>query len=56
MTTIAIIGAGRNLGEALARRFGREGFSVALISRNQERLDALAADLAAEEGLCRQCA
>lgn len=48
MTTIAIIGAGRNLGEALARRFGREGFSVALISRNQERLDALAADLEAD--------
>lgn len=48
MTTIAIIGAGRNLGEAIARRFGREGFSLALISRNQERLDALAADLEAD--------
>lgn len=48
MTTMAIIGAGRQLGEALARRFGREGFSLALISRNQERLDELAADLAAD--------
>jgi short-subunit dehydrogenase len=48
MTTMAIIGAGRQLGEALARRFGREGFSIALISRSQERLDALAADLAAD--------
>lgn len=48
MTTVAIIGAGRNLGEALARRFGREGFSLALISRNQVRLDALAADLEAD--------
>ena len=48
MTTLAIIGAGRQLGEALARRFGREGFSLALISRNQERVDALAADLAAD--------
>lgn len=48
MTTLAIIGAGRQLGESLARRFGREGFSVALISRSQERLDSLAADLAAD--------
>lgn len=48
MTTIAIIGAGRGLGAAVARRFGKEGFSVALISRSQERLDGLAADLSAE--------
>lgn len=47
-TTLAIVGAGRQLGEALARRFGREGFRVALISRNQQRLDELAADLAAD--------
>lgn len=48
MTTFAIIGAGRNLGAALARRFGREGFDLALISRSQERVDALADDLRAE--------
>jgi NAD(P)-dependent dehydrogenase (short-subunit alcohol dehydrogenase family) len=48
MTTIAIIGAGRGLGAAVARRFGREGYAVALISRSQERLDGLAADLTAE--------
>ncbi len=48
MTTFAIIGAGRNLGEALARRFGREGYSLALIARNQERVDQLAADLVAD--------
>ena len=48
MTTIAIVGAGRGLGAAVARRFGAEGFAVALISRNQQRLDALAADLTAE--------
>jgi NAD(P)-dependent dehydrogenase (short-subunit alcohol dehydrogenase family) len=30
MTSIAIIGAGRGLGAAAARRFGAEGFSVAL--------------------------
>ena len=33
MTTIAIIGAGAGLGAAVARRFGAEGFAVALISR-----------------------
>jgi NADP-dependent 3-hydroxy acid dehydrogenase YdfG len=48
MTTIAIIGAGKGLGLTVARRFGREGFAVALISRNQDRVDELAATLAAE--------
>lgn len=44
MTTIAIVGAGPGLGAAVAERFGREGFSVALISRKPEKL---AEDLAA---------
>lgn len=48
MTTIAIVGAGPGLGTAVARRFGAEGFAIALVSRNQERLDQLAADLRAE--------
>jgi NADP-dependent 3-hydroxy acid dehydrogenase YdfG len=48
MTTIAIVGAGSGLGAAVARRFGAEGFSVALIARNQERVDALAAQLVSE--------
>ncbi|GAB4097521.1 SDR family NAD(P)-dependent oxidoreductase [Brachybacterium horti] len=48
MTTIAIVGAGAGLGLAVARRFGREGFAVALISRNQDRLDELARTLEAE--------
>jgi NADP-dependent 3-hydroxy acid dehydrogenase YdfG len=50
MTTIAIIGAGQGLGLSVARRFGREGFSVALISRNQERVDGLARTLG-DEGI-----
>ena len=45
MPVIAIIGAGPGLGAAVARRFGREGFSIALISRNQSKLDAMAAEL-----------
>jgi NADP-dependent 3-hydroxy acid dehydrogenase YdfG len=48
MTSIAIIGAGRGLGLAVARRFGREGFAVALIARNRTRVDELAATLTAE--------
>jgi short-subunit dehydrogenase len=48
MTTTAIVGAGRGLGAAVARKFGSEGFDIALISRNQERVDKLAADLQAE--------
>lgn len=45
MTTIAIVGAGRGLGFEVAARFARQGFSVALVSRNQDRLDSLAASL-----------
>lgn len=46
MPTIAIIGAGPGLGAAVARRFGAEGFAVALVSRDQAKLDGLAARLA----------
>ncbi|BDZ64287.1 SDR family NAD(P)-dependent oxidoreductase [Agromyces mangrovi Wang et al. 2018] len=50
MPTIAIVGAGPGLGAAVARRFAREGFQVALISRDQAKLDALAAELG-EDGV-----
>jgi NAD(P)-dependent dehydrogenase (short-subunit alcohol dehydrogenase family) len=46
--TIAIFGAGPGLGASIARRFAAEGFRVALIARNKERLDALVDQLAAE--------
>ena len=45
MPTIAIIGAGPGLGAAVARRFGAEGYSIALISRDQAKLDDLAVQL-----------
>ncbi|MGI5460825.1 SDR family NAD(P)-dependent oxidoreductase [Streptomyces sp. CA-249302] len=45
---IAVFGAGTGLGLAVARRFGREGFRVALVARRKERLDTLVAELAAE--------
>jgi NADP-dependent 3-hydroxy acid dehydrogenase YdfG len=48
VTTIAIVGAGTGLGAAVARRFGRQGFDVALVSRSRENVDALAAGLSGE--------
>ncbi|OZF00302.1 dehydrogenase [Rhodococcus sp. 15-2388-1-1a] len=48
MTSIAIVGAGAGLGAAVARKFGAQGFSVGLISRNQARVDVLADQLAAD--------
>jgi NADP-dependent 3-hydroxy acid dehydrogenase YdfG len=48
MKTIAIFGAGPALGLAVARRFGREGFRVALVARDRGRLDSMAGDLAGE--------
>jgi NADP-dependent 3-hydroxy acid dehydrogenase YdfG len=45
--TIAIVGAGPGLGLSIAKVFGRNGFSVALVSRGQDKLDRLAAELAA---------
>ncbi|HEX4224938.1 MAG TPA: SDR family oxidoreductase [Pseudonocardiaceae bacterium] len=44
--TLAIVGAGPVLGRSLARRFGREGFRVALIARTRPKLDTLVAELA----------
>lgn len=48
MTTIAIVGAGKGLGLAAARRFGQEGHSVALVARNNDNLDSLASTLTSE--------
>ncbi|MDQ1026409.1 NADP-dependent 3-hydroxy acid dehydrogenase YdfG [Streptomyces umbrinus] len=46
MTTFALVGAGPGLGLASARRFGAAGHTVALISRDAEKLDGLTAELA----------
>lgn len=45
MPTIAIVGAGSGLGQSIAKTFGSQGFSVALVSRSQDKLDNLAAEL-----------
>ena len=46
MPAIATIGAGPGLGAATARRFGREGFGIALIARTPDKLDRLREELA----------
>ncbi len=40
-----IIGASSGMGEALARRLGREGYVLALVARRKELLTALTADI-----------
>jgi short-subunit dehydrogenase len=44
--TIAVFGAGPGLGQAVARRYAREGYDVVLVARRREPLDRLAEDLA----------
>ena len=43
--SIMIIGAGPGIGQAVAERFGREGWSIVLTGRSADRLAGLAADL-----------
>jgi short-subunit dehydrogenase len=43
--TIAVLGAGTGLGRSVARRFGQEGYQVALVARTASRLEALVAEL-----------
>jgi NAD(P)-dependent dehydrogenase (short-subunit alcohol dehydrogenase family) len=43
--TLAIVGAGPGLGSALARRFAREGWSIALAALHQDVIDAGLAEL-----------
>ena len=45
---IAVFGAGSGLGRAVACRFGREGYRVALVARRADRLDALVRELEVE--------
>jgi short-subunit dehydrogenase len=43
--SIAIFGAGRGLGQAVARRYAREGYDVVLVARRREPLEAFVQDL-----------
>jgi short-subunit dehydrogenase len=44
--SIAVFGAGPGLGQAVARRYAREGYAVTLVGRRSEPLDRLAKELA----------
>ena len=44
--SIAVFGAGPGLGQAVAHRYAREGYTIVLVARRQEPLDLLAKDLA----------
>lgn len=46
MSTLVIVGAGPGLGLSLAEKFGKKGFKVALIARQQHKLDEYTASLA----------
>ncbi len=48
MKTIAVFGAGPGLGQAVARRYARDGYTVVLVARRQEPLEQLAKELASE--------
>ena len=43
-----VVGAGPGIGLAVARRFAREGFAVALIARRQDALDGYVLELLGE--------
>jgi short-subunit dehydrogenase len=43
--SIAVFGAGPGLGQAVARRYAREGYAVTLVARRQEPLEHLAKNL-----------
>ena len=49
MKTIFVIGAGRGLGNGVAEKFGREGFKVVLISRNEKNLAAYSKEFATKD-------
>jgi NADP-dependent 3-hydroxy acid dehydrogenase YdfG len=42
---LVVVGAGPGVGAALARRFAREGYAVALVARSASTLEQLAAEL-----------
>lgn len=46
--SVVIVGAGPNLGLAVARRFGRDGMSVGLIARDEQKLEELSTTLEGE--------
>lgn len=48
MPTIAILGAGPGLGLGVAHKYGKEGYKVVLVARNEEKLAGFTAQLVSE--------
>jgi short-subunit dehydrogenase len=48
--TIVIVGAGKLIGLSVAREFGRKGFNVGLIARNEQNLTELVEELEIGDG------
>lgn len=48
-----IVGASMGTGASLARKLAREGYSLALVARSQDKLEALSAEINAEAGESR---
>ncbi|MDN3354807.1 SDR family NAD(P)-dependent oxidoreductase [Actinomadura sp. DC4] len=46
--SIAVFGTGPGVGQAIARRYGKEGYDVVLVARRQGPLDLLAREMSAE--------
>ncbi|WP_433465302.1 SDR family NAD(P)-dependent oxidoreductase [Spirillospora sp. CA-128828] len=46
--SIAVFGTGPGVGQAIAHRYGKEGYEVVLVARRQGPLDLLARDLSAQ--------
>ena len=42
---ITIIGAGKGISQSIAKKFGNEGFKIALIARNESNLQELVMQL-----------
>lgn len=47
MSVIAIVGAGQGMGQAIGKLFGKQGFKVALLSRDPAKLEPIVAELTA---------
>ncbi|KAL2421226.1 hypothetical protein ABEF95_006734 [Exophiala dermatitidis] len=47
---LAVVGAGPGIGEAVARRFAAEGFTVALLARTEDKLQKMVSDIDDDHG------
>jgi len=47
VSVIAILGAGQGMGQAIGKLFGKQGYKVALLSRDPTKLEPIVAELAA---------